>query len=405
MLAFQPLALTVDPTIVQPFRIYPDAALPRVAIEPTHWSARDRMLHGGCRVMVEFESQTVDLLRVAQEGMEWIEDVLAALTVSGSYPARHSNPIELLETTDGVESKQFLLFVDAERRAWQSHIGTPDIDFLRGAAIHWRELETGRRLRRAARRYAQALGEPDQLAAFQLAYQGLESLEKPLALERGLTPGTEITAGACATCGSTFERKKSALVGVRALVHGEFHGGKTTERIDEWKRMSKLRSDLVHSLEDPESVADDAENILPATMHYLHDACAHLAHAHDLESARYAMPVAAPRRLVARGEYTGAPSGPLVPLLTPSKASWVQHGGEFVPQFGVERKGGDEVGAFWYTLSKPLAAATEADLVAVDWVKPGDVRPKPGGAPSPRGAVRKQRRAQKSARKKRRERS
>lgn len=404
MLADQPLAIPVAPDVVQPFRIYPDVPMPRVGITPLHDAELDRIQHGGSRVLCEFESDEQDIIRVAHEGMEWIDAVLAALAVSSGIPVRRSRPIELLEITPGVESKRFVSFLVVEPLLSPYKVTGAEIDFVRMAAVHWRELDNGRRIKRAARRYADALGESDPLVAFQLAYQGLEALEKPLAIELGLEPGAEITRGQCANCGHEFERKKTVLVGVRGLIKGDLHKAQGAERNREWKAISDVRTRIVHGLDDSAGIAGDADKILPAVMHSLHDACAHLVHAHHLEAANYKMVQARPTQHVACGEYTGTPKGPFIPLLTADTTRWARHGGMLVPEFNILRQGGDDVGAYWYQLNVPLASANETDLKQKCVVDPQKMV---AASPSKRRAPiekREQRAAQRLARKKNRKR-
>src|SRR5262249_24215495 len=122
---------------------------------------------------------------------------------------------------------------------------------VRKAISHWSNLDSGHRLRRATRRYAQALAESEPAYAFQTAYVGLEVLEKPLAHELGISPGVEERVGRCKSCNATYTYRKSTLAAVKRYVTGAAHPeGSTEEGEKEWTECSEVRNNLAHGLRD-----------------------------------------------------------------------------------------------------------------------------------------------------------
>lgn len=344
-----------------------------MALRPLHRDQRQQMESGGTRVWLEFEADTQDLVQALYHGIEIVEDALAAIALSAAIPFGRCIPVQLLESVPGVATPRFLCMVLRQPGRWHTPIRSEDINFLGKAALHWHELDAGERLRRAARRYAQALGEPDSLLAFQLAYTGLEALEKPLAQEMGIPPGVEVVPGTCANCGAQYERKRTVLAGVRAFVRGELHGTPSQQREQEWKRLSDLRVDLVHSLVDPLSVEPRAIELLPAAMHHLHDASVHLAHAHDREQAGYRLPRLVPIRFLFSGTTPRIPSDPFLPILEVTSIGWAEHPEyHFVPELQVFNHAGTGVESAAFVLKAPLASATEGDLEPMVFDAPED---------------------------------
>ena len=119
---------------------------------------------------------------------------------------------------------------------------------------------------------------------------GLEALEKPLANALNIPVGVEEIKGKCDNCGVDYTRKKTVLAGVRAYICGDFHPETSLpERRKEWRKINTLRQNLFHSLRDIDRLEDNAQAVLPAAMHYLHDAICCMSHSHHLESLKFEM--------------------------------------------------------------------------------------------------------------------
>ncbi len=364
VLAHQPLSVSIDTDVVQPFRLYLDSERPLVALRSLHPDRRDRMNIGGTRIWVTFDADVADLVQALQQGMLIAEDVMAGLAVTGTIPFVPCLPVQIVESDSGMSERRFVCFAMTEVRHWDVPISEKDVTLVQRAALHWRGLDAGGRIRRATRRYAEALGEHDPLSSFLSAYMGLEALEKPLANELGIPPGSEVVKGSCVKCGAEYERRRTVLAGVRAFIRGELHRGKAENGERDWKELSDLRTQLTHGLSDPNKIEGEAHRLLPAAMHYLHDACVHLGHAHELESAAYRLVRTPPLRFLLMGKTKNVPGDPLQPILDVVATSWEEHGEYgFVPQFAITNRAGDGVEYQARRLGKPLASATEADLL------------------------------------------
>jgi hypothetical protein len=205
----------------------------------------------------EIIAQKLGLLAAARDGFELIEDFLSAITLVSGTTFGLSTLVQVARLRSVKKSNcEFLLFPKLSENQWPEVISEPMIKSARGLLAHWDGLETGKRLRRAARRYRNAAGTLDDIAAFQEAYVGLEALEPPLASMAGLTPGAEEVKGFCEHCGGQFTRRRTSLVGVRAFVLGDLDANKANEqRRAEWSLINKLRNELLHGLVDRSRIA------------------------------------------------------------------------------------------------------------------------------------------------------
>jgi hypothetical protein len=230
---------------------------------------------------------------------------------------------------------------------------------------HWDGLDGGHRLRRAARCYRFAAGTTDDVSAFQEAYIGLEAMEPPLAKMAGLTPGSEDVHGSCEKCGHKYVRKRTALVGVRAFVHGEL----TIENADEqpksdWKLMNNLRNSLTHGLVDEIDLDEKPSKAFTAAMHYLHHAICACSHSADLTSERYRL-ARSGVEFVLLGRYTA--KWPVLEdwaeILETSSFKWAQHAEHnLVPEIQFRNDGLQDIEVGVGRLKKPLSIATMKDV-------------------------------------------
>ncbi len=229
---------------------------------------------GGSFIALEFHLEaSADLLQAAHHGLELVDDFLSAISLIEGATLRPAEPVLVARLEDDGGRWLFVQFLRLQTNHWDTPIPLAAMKHARNLLAHWDGLDSGARLRRAARSYRSALGTGDEIAAFQHAYMALEALEKPLAEAAGIPPGVEEVTGSCANCGATYTRNRTTLAGVRAYVHGALHGvTDSAERQKEWKDMNKLRQELFHSLADVNAVRRRAEEILPATLHYVHDA-------------------------------------------------------------------------------------------------------------------------------------
>lgn len=200
----------------------------RIAIRPVHVEEVHQRELGGSFLVVEFERERdADLLVAARAGFELIEDFLSAITVVSGSTFSPSMLVQVARLTSAKEKNcEFLQFPRLPAHQWHEVISESMLRSARSLLAHWDGLESGKRLRRAARRYRDAAGTLDDIAAFQQAYVGLEAMEPPLAKMAGLTPSTEEVKGSCQHCGGQFTRKRTSLVGVRAFILGDFDTGK-----------------------------------------------------------------------------------------------------------------------------------------------------------------------------------
>jgi hypothetical protein len=351
------------------------------SIRPVHTQPDKQVLEGGTFVAIEFEANDADLVRLAANALELARDVSAAITLTSNLPLGNVAPVQLLETTPRKRIPRFLFFFYHAPSRWTSSITTDHVTAAQQAWRHWDGLQDGKRLRRATRRYAQALAATDQVEALQTAWYGLEALEKPLALEEGLTPGTEVSRGTCDSCGTMYERRTTTLVGVRAFITGQIHQlPQSPEREAEWKALSEVRAALVHSLKDLKEIETKVNEHVAAAFHYLHDASVHLSHLHKLEEWGYRLNLPIPLTNVIVGKTGGQkpPSlgewGPLLEM----HLTWIEHGAHgWIPEYEAVNQAGGEIGGEFFYLGKPLNQATEEDLQPAN-VEIGELRPGSG---------------------------
>jgi hypothetical protein len=343
--------------------------LPRASIKTVHSDQRRRLEDGGTLVAVEFETHTDDLIVAARNGLELAKDVAAAVGLVTGVGLGDPQVLQIATSEGGAGFGA--LFPTFPMKASERRITLEDLQQIQSFTAHSNALPTGARIGRAARRYAQALARTDSLDAFQLAYAGLEALEKPLGLDFGIEHGVEITKGECKACHVPYEYRRTVSVAVRRFVR-QRHGNEIVPEGDkEWKQMSELRHDIVHGLAEIDDMESRAENLIAPAMHHLHDATVHLAHLHELETFEYRLqkPQAAQQVLMMRWREGALP--PLEacqPLMDVRFLRWVPHPQYVaVPEMSFNNLGlvNDlEVGARW--LMKPLASATEDDLVAAE---------------------------------------
>ena len=308
LLAWQPLSFELPgPT---PAKLHLRGQACRIAVRPSEKEVVARRERGGAFIAIEFCHSTSDLLVAAQFGMELIEDFLSGLAIVGGIPFEATRPVQILRI-DPRTQNEFAWFVSFAHRHWSGPIDGAWLGRVQALVLHWDGMPASRRLRRAARQYRRALGTENDVAAFQLAYMGLEAMEKPLAEALGIPAGAEEVSGKCQKCGHEYVRRRTVLAGVRAHVQGHVHGESATEqRRAEWKEMNRLRTDLVHGLEDPDSLETRAMAALVPTMHYLRDAICCQSHAHALEDPLYKL-VRGMREIVVVGRFTGEVGQPL----------------------------------------------------------------------------------------------
>ncbi len=265
----------------------------------------------------------------------------------------------------------FMHFLNLSMNHWHKPISKETFQAVQGILAHWDGLESGKRLRRAARQFQKAIGTDDGLIAFQNAYMGLEAIEKPLADIMEIPPGVEEVEGHCEKCGEKYIRKRTVLAGVRAYVAGAIHPEDfVPEKKREWKEINDLRHKIFHSLQDNKKLELKVRSVLPAAMHHLHDAVCCLSHSHDLESPTFKL-VRGMARLVFIGKFKTVELEPLEkcrPLLDAEQGYWVPHPQYgFVPRFKIKHPGLDNLGGIFCWLNESLKNATKENLVPANF--------------------------------------
>lgn len=367
ILARQPLSIEIGPSSrVEDLSI--QGVECRIAIWPAHSEpARQREL-GGSFLAIEFEGdEDTDLVVAARDGFELIEDFLSAITlVSGSTfsPSVLVQVARLSSAND--ENCEFLQFLELPANHWHEAISEQMIRSARGLLAHWDGLESGKRLRRAARRYRYAAGTLDDVSAFQEAYIGLEAMEKPLAKMAGLTPGTEEVQGKCGHCGNSFTRKKTSLVGVRAFVLGDVDGAQADEqRKGDWKLINSLRNELMHGLVDHAALKRRPHEALTASMHYLYDAISICSHAAQQYSEKYRL-ARGPTQYVLHGLYTVSTWPKMTEwaeIIETSSFRWIPHATHgLVPEMTIVNRGIKDLRLRAGRLVEPISVATISDI-------------------------------------------
>ena len=188
----------------------------------------------------------------------------------------------------------------------------------------------------------------------------------------GINAGVEVRKGNCEKYGNKYTWKRTTLVAVRRFVRGDLHDTRTPEREEEWKQISELRTALVHGLRDRKDLEQPAHESLSALLHYLHDAVAHLSHAHHLEVDPYILRRASPSRLVFLGTTGEVPADKFAPVLEGTVARWFDDPDlGLLPDYNITANvTGVEVRP--YLLRKPIALCAERDLLPMRWVDPTD---------------------------------
>lgn len=367
VLARQPLSLDVGSSGVQELDIQSVSC--RIAVKPAYSDLAKRKELGGTTLAIEFLSNPdLDLFEAASAGFELIEDFLSAITVVSGTTFGPSELLQVarLDDADG-QNCEFMIFLPLPLKHWHEEISEEKLRSVRGLLAHWDGLESGHRLRRAARLYRSAAGNADDIAAFQEAYIGLEALEKPLASTVGIEKhGTEQIKGSCEKCGHEYVRNRTTLVGVRAFVHGTVDTEKADpDRKADWKLLNRLRNDLLHGLVDENDLGEKPHRGLTAAMHYLHDGICVLSHAPELTSSRYQL-ARGGGEYVLMGRYH-APEWPLLSdwgqVVDTSQFSWVQHAKhDWVPQMTFNVRSVKDLEVCVGKLMKPRSIASMDDL-------------------------------------------
>lgn len=364
VLAYQPLSVNIAPQVLEDLSI--QKTLCKISIRSAQADAVEQLQTGGSVLAIEFESDAnADLIEAARQGSSLLEDFLSAIAlVNGST----LKPTKLLQVSrfgaEAADECEFVIFMQLPVRHWSKPIDAETIADTKKLLAHWDGLESGHRLRRAALQYREAIGNLDDVAAFQEAYIGLESMEPPLAKAVGLQPGTEEVRGSCESCKHEFVRKKTTLVGVRNFVLNSKDLDSAEEgRRSDWKLINKLRNDLMHGLVDPEDLDDRPHRALLATMHHLHAAICVSSHADALVSERYLLARGGPMYLIL-GSYNTShlPSlGQWGAIVETTEFDWVSHEKYgFVPQISIKNKndGMDNLSLGVAVLKDPLSFAT-----------------------------------------------
>jgi hypothetical protein len=353
----------------------------RIAVRPSQPDLAKQRELGGSIIAVEFEERTThDLFVVARAGLELIEDFLSAITVVSGTTFR---PCEVVQAARLDKRRklncEFLQMLPLPLNHWHEAISDEKLASARKLLAHWDGLDIGKRLRRAARNYRSAAGNPDDVTAFQEAYIGLEAMEKPLAMMVGLKPGREEVKGSCGNCGHEFIRNRTALVGVRAFVHDDIIPEKADEqRKSDWKLLNTLRNDLMHGLVDDDELAGRPMQALTAAMHYLHHAICTCSHADNLAAEHYKL-ARGGAQFIMLGRYTVSAWPKLTQWeqVVETKSpmySWVphpQHG--LVPELTFRNNGLKDLQGGVGRLKQPLSTATMSDIdrVAMERDTPG----------------------------------
>lgn len=290
VLARQPLSVEVEPDASANALSIQGVAC-SIAIRPAYSDAALQREFGGSLLTIEFDDEhDADLLIAARNGFELIEDFLSAIAVVKGVTFHPCVLIQVarLDREKGQRNCEFLQFLELPANHWSEPLSKKTIWAAQKLLAHWDGLEIGKRLRRAARQYREAIGDFDDATAFQEAYIGLEAMEPPLAKMAGLQAGTEEVKGICGHCGVEFTRKKTSLVGVRAFVLGNLNPANADEqRKVDWRQINQLRNDLMHGLVDGVALGKRAHDGLIASMHYLHSGICFCSHAPDLAMENY----------------------------------------------------------------------------------------------------------------------
>jgi hypothetical protein len=370
LLAFQPLSLSLELPI--PFELSIQNIQCCFALRPAHIDESLQRTHGGTMINVEFSTKDpIDLFAATQEGLDLIEDFFAALSLVEGATFRDMEPVQIVNIDQTIpEECTFVHFLNLSINHWHKPVSKEMFQAAQGILAHWDGLESGKRLRRAARQFQKAIGADDALTAFQYAYTGLEAIEKPLADIMGISAGAAEVEGHCEKCGERYVKKRSMLAAVRAYVTGAIHPKDAIpEKKKEWKDINNFRHDIFHSLEDVRKLELKAPTVLTAAMHHLHDAVCCLSHSHGLESDTFKL-VRGMARIVFIGTFRSAKLEPIEDcqaLLKVDRGYWVLHPQyRFVPRFKIEKSELDLGGIFCW-LKGSLRDVKSDDLVPANF--------------------------------------
>jgi hypothetical protein len=380
MIAFQPLSLALEDP--RPFELLIQDVPCHFFLWPAHEDEEAQRTHGGMYIAVDFSlTDENDLLHATRKGVEFVEDFFSGVSLVEKVTFGDVEPVQIVRSNPNPpETYSLLHFFKLPMRHWEVPISQATIESLRGLLAHWDGLDSGKRLRRAARLFRKAIGNKDPIATFQHAYMGLEALEKPLADAIGIPPGVEVSQGQCETCGATYTRRRTVLAGVRAYICGDFHPQMATpERRQEWQEINRFRQRLFHSLEDIADLEQFAPRVLPPALHHLHNAICCLSHAHNLESPDFS--IKGMRRIVLKGNFRSSGLGPLDQWrpLHVYDGYWVRHQQYgFVPRFHIVNPPGlEDLEAAFFWLNPPIENASEDDLIPASWESANENSPTP----------------------------
>ena len=371
LFAFQPLSITIEDP--KPFNLSIQKIDCRIMLRPVHVDEAEQRTHGGTIIAIDYSlNNETDPLLSTKIGLDLINDFLAGVSLVEGVTFRDVEPVQIVCSNSSIPGEYTLIhFLGLSVQHWDKAISHDTVKAVRKLLAHWDGLDTGRRLRRAARQFHKAIGTDDILSSFQHAYMGLEALEKPLADAIGIPPGAEVIIGNCTKCGAEYKRFRTTLAGVRAYLLGSIHPEKAMdERRQEWRRINDLRQDLFHSLEDIVKLEEKASTVAIAVMHFLHDAICCLSHSHDLESPSFKL-IRGIRQIVFIGKFCCGGHNPIEechPLFEVEGACWVSHAQYgFVPEFRIVNRGIKDLGGIFYWLNAPIGKASMKDLIPANW--------------------------------------
>lgn len=323
---------------------------------------------GGMFITIDFVLKNEsDLIRATNQGLSLIEDFLSGVSLVEGAVFGDVEPVQIIRYEKSRKQKYSMIhFLDLSLKHFYKAISSSTLQEIKSILAHWDGLDSGKRLRRAARQFHKAKNTRDTLTAFQHAYIGLEAMERPLADAQNIPPGVEEIKGKCHRCGQEYIRKRSVLAGVRSYICGNMHQEASTPvRRKEWKRINGLRHDVFHNLKDDDELMKEAEIALPAAMHFLHDSICCMSHSHSLEANKFGL-FRGVTRHVFIGVFSSPKLGPIdrwVPLFDSKIGSWRRHSKfEWVPEFIYANKGIKDLQISACYLKGQIYTARESDL-------------------------------------------
>ena len=365
-LAFQPISLTLqDP---KPFKLSIQQMPCCISLRNLNVDDVVQRTKGGMFIVIDFSLKNeTDMIRATNRGLGLIEDFLSAVSLAEGAMFSEVEPIQIIRYEKAKKQRYSMIhYLNLSLKHFYKPISTATLLEIRSLLAHWDGLDSGKRLRRAARQFQKAKNTRDVLLAFQHAYMGLEAMDKPLADAQRIPSGVEEIKGKCDHCGKEYVKKRSALAGVQSYIYGDFHRGTdSSERREEWKKINELRHILFHSLQDTDEFVQRVETALPAAMHYLHDSICCMSHSHSLESNRFEL-FRGVIRHVFRGQFSSPPIGAIdkwIPLFEVKVGSWKPHP-EFgsVPEFSSKNNGIKDLEIAAFYLAGQIDTASESDL-------------------------------------------